>query len=448
MVHFTLTITKRRAFTIILAITAIMVIDSTIINYFGFNIRELPTSSYVGIFVTFAILFVVIVIILISFVKAKDSEPRLKRGLAVKSSFIIVSLALCSLIGVLIIIIQPTMALRSYSILSLFAAVYVSHISALFFIIYLVITLVHWLITKKNKILSLYAISFTLTAITIITSLIYATYVLSYQPSNIRPSSIHNSLIALPRSELAIYFGPTLDAISVISFVSVWMASAVLLNTYSSRIGKVKYWMIISVPLVYFLFPFEKSFVDIFQPLTISSPVLFGAIYFLFFSATKQIGALFFSLAFITASTLIAKGEMQKYLLITAIGIAVLFGSIEIDTLLYATYPPFDLVTISFMPMGAYLVFTGITVSATLLARDKELRKDFYKTAMSQLSLLKTIGVTQMERELIKSYKSVEKRTRLEEIETTSNFDSEDVREILRDVLNELYSKPKIKSEF
>ena len=89
-----------------------------------------------------------------------------------------------------------------------------------------------------------------------------------------------------------------------------------------------------------------------------------------------------------------------------------LYGSIEIDTLLYTTYPPFGLVTISFMPMGSYMVFTGIFLSATLVARDKEIRKEFYNTAMSQLTLLKTIGVTEMEKQLIKSYKSIEKRTR------------------------------------
>ena len=92
---------------------------------------------------------------------------------------------------------------------------------------------------------------------------------------------------------------------------------------------------------------------------------------------------------------------------------AIVFGSIEIDSLLYATYPPFGLVTISFMPIGSYLLFTGIFLSAALVARDKELRKQFYNTAVSQLSLLKTIGVTEMEKRLIKNYKSIEKPDRI-----------------------------------
>jgi len=59
---------------------------------------------------------------------------------------------------------------------------------------------------------------------------------------------------------------------------------------------------------------------------------------------------------------------------------------------------------VSFMPMGSYLLFTGILLSARLVARDKELRMEFYNTAMSQMSLLRTIGVTEMERQLMKGY--------------------------------------------
>src|SRR6476619_186586 len=146
---------------------------------------------------------------------------------------------------------------------------------------------------------------------------------------------------------------------------------------------------------------------------------------------------------------------MQKYLLISAIGMAILYGSLEIDTLLYATYPPFGVVTVSFIPMGSYLLFTGIFLSATLVARDKELRREFYNTAMNQLSLLKTIGVTEMEREMIKKYKSIDKRTRSLEVHSrfeeddvrealhglVDEMDKENVRELLHDVLTDVYSK-------
>jgi hypothetical protein len=460
MIQYNLKITKRRALMVIIFAISIMVLDTTIVKYIAFSNKEYPSSMYVSIFVSLVILFVIAVIVLLGFVKSKNSESGSKRGLSVRNTYLIIAVTQLSLIITMAIIIEPTIALKSYKTLSLLAVVFISHISAVFFLIMLVLTLVDSILAKGDRILSLYTISFSLTTIAIMTSLVYATYTLSHQPSNIRPLSIHNSFIGLPRSELAIYFGPTLDIISIISFVSVWIASAVLMSTYKRRIGKIRYWTITSIPLIYFLFPFEKNVVDIFQSLSASSPFLYGVMNVIIFSATKQIGAFFFSLVFLAASTLVTKHEMQKYLLITGIGMAILYGSIEIDTLLYATYPPFGAVTASFIPMGAYLVFTGILRSSTLVARDSELRREFYNSAKSQLTLLKTIGVTEMEKELIKKYKSIDRRTR--SLEEYSRFEKDDVkealhglvddldkdkaREILHDVLTELYSKTKDKS--
>jgi hypothetical protein len=455
MIQFDLKITRRRALMVIIFAISIMVIDSTIVKYIAFSTKEYPTLVYVSVFVTLAVVFAGIIIVLLGFVKSIDRESGIKRGLSVKITYLIIAVTQLFLIIAMVIIIQPTIAFKTYNTLSLLAVVYISHIMAFFFLIMLVVTLVDWIKTKRDRVLSLYTISFSLTAIAILTSLIYATYALSHQPSTIRPTGFHVSLMNLPRGELAMYFGPALDIISILSFISVWIASAVLLSTYSKRIGKIRYWAIISIPLIYFLFPFEKNVVDIFRSLVVSSPVLYGVLNVTIFSATKQIGALLFSLVFLATSTLVTKQEMQKYLLICAIGMAILYGSIEIDTLLFATYPPFGVVTISFMPMGSYLLFTGILLSARLVARDKELRREFKNVAMSQLGLLKTIGVTEMEKQLIKTYKSVDKHTRSlgegtrfekDDIREAlhglvDEMDKENVREILHDVLTEVYSK-------
>lgn len=444
---------------VILVAISLMVIDSTIVKYIAFSNKEYPTTVYVSIFSTLAVLFIATVIVLLRFVKSGNSEPGLKRGLSVKTTYLIIAVTQILLISIMVMIIQPTIAFKSYNTLSLLAVVFISHITALFFLIMLVLTLVDWIMSKRDRILSLYTISFSLTAIAIMTSLVYTEQVLSHQPSNIRPSSFHGSMLNLPSAELAMSFGPVLDIISILSFVSVWIASAVLLSTYSTRIGKIRYWAIISIPLIYFLFPFEKNVVDIFRSLVVSSPVLYGVLNVTIFSATKQIGALLFSLVFLAASTLVTKHEMQKYLLICAIGMAVLYGSIEIDTLMFATYPPFGVVTVSFMPIGSYLLFTGILLSARLIARDKELRMEFYRSATSQMSLLKTIGVSEMEKQLMKDYKSIDKRTRSVEKDSiyekdnvkealhglVDEIDTEKAREILHEVLTEVYEKSRPK---
>jgi hypothetical protein len=461
MVQFSINITRKRALMVIFAAVSIMIIDSTIVNYVVYSTQKLPSRTYVSIFITLALLFTGISFVLLGFLERKELGSGLKSALGIKNSYLIIWVSQFSLIAILAIIIQSTVALKSYNILLLFAATYVSHISALFFLLLLVLSLVVWIMVRMNKVLLLYSVSFSLLALTIILSLIYATIVLMNQPSLIKPYPIQSSLYSLPRADLAIYFGPILDIISVLSFVLVWIVSAFLLSTYVRKLGKARYWTLMALPLLYFLFPFEIYFLNIFHPLISSSPVSFAVINSIIFGATKQIGGLFFSFAFLVASALLQKYVIHKYLLISAVGTAILFGSIDIDSLLYATYPPFGLVTISFMAIGSYLVFTGITNSAVLVARDKVLRKEFYRNAMSQLDLLRAIGVTQMEKELIQNYKAIDKRTRsLEEHSTfekddvkealhglVDDLDKEKAREILHDVLTEVYLKSRTKNK-
>jgi nitric oxide reductase activation protein len=66
-------------------------------------------------------------------------------------------------------------------------------------------------------------------------------------------------------------------------------------------------------------------------------------------------------------------------------------------------------------------------------------RKEFYKSASSQLSLLKTIGVSQMEKELEKQIKSVEQKVTSETDDDIPELEEENVERILHELLNELY---------
>jgi hypothetical protein len=124
---------------------------------------------------------------------------------------------------------------------------------------------------------------------------------------------------------------------------------------------------------------------------------------------------------------------------------AIVFGTFEISPLQYHVYPPYGFITQAFIPLGAYLLYVGIFTSAKNISRDSELRKELHKSAVSQLSLLKSIGVSQMEKELEEKVKFMYKRSGVSEkeegaqFEEESHLEGENVKEILHDVLNELY---------
>jgi len=124
-----------------------------------------------------------------------------------------------------------------------------------------------------------------------------------------------------------------------------------------------------------------------------------------------------------------------------AIGIAVVFSSIEINSLLYAAYPPYGVLTIMLMPLGSYSLFIGLFASARLSSQDKKLRKEFFQSAEKQLALLQTIGKVQMEKELEKSLKSILRRPSILEESKDDYRSEENVRELVQEVLDELRSK-------
>ena len=191
--------------------------------------------------------------------------------------------------------------------------------------------------------------------------------------------------------------------------------------------------------MVYYIFPFQSYFSDAFFSALPSSPISFSILYVLIFSATKQVGAVLFGMAFWTASSLIHEEVIRKSLLMSSIGIVILFGSLEIAPLQYHVYPPFGLVTETFLPLGAYLLLVGIFISAKNVSRNALVRREFYKKAESQLTLLRTIGVSQMEKELESEVKSIGKNINSFSTKVDLEMEEQDIKATLHDVLNELY---------
>jgi hypothetical protein len=228
-----------------------------------------------------------------------------------------------------------------------------------------------------------------------------------------------------------------------------WIATAMLLNQYRYRMGSIKYFSAVCIPLIYYIYPFQGYFGDALFPLLISSPIIYGTIYVLIFSATKQVGAVFFGLGFWFASGLVYDNRVRKSLIVSSIGMVILFSSIALAPLQYSLYPPYGLITEAFIPLGAYLLLVGIFTSAIHVSRDAVIRKELYRSALNQLDLLRSIGTSEMEKEFEGRVKYLEKVHRISEIPERSKIEEgievENVKKILHEVLEEVHSKDRKK---
>src|SRR5215207_8979562 len=364
------------------------------------------------------------------------SYASISRGLRYSNSIMIAAQILT--ISLISLIILQILITNQYSITSLRVQTYISHISAAVILSFLVFMFGRWLASKRNYTVAIYTLSFLLVGINLIVSLIYLDAYFSVSPKpDVSSYPIVSYVTNLSPSITTELFSHLSDILSLTSFLFLWLATANLLKQYRHKLGRVRFLVLMGLPLIYYVYPFQSFFGDPLFPLLQSVPPSFSITYVLIFSATKQVGALLFSFAFLTAYSLINDEHVRKSLLMSAIGIAILVGSIEITPLQYHVYPPYGFITMAFLPLGTYLLFAGILVSAKNISRDAKLRRQFYKRAESQLNLLRAIGISEMEKEIMQ-VRSLEDNIVVSAPEPETLSD-EKVREIIHDVLSELY---------
>ena len=78
-------------------------------------------------------------------------------------------------------------------------------------------------------------------------------------------------------------------------------------------------------------------------------------------------------------------------MILTAYGLVIFFASNQAIILTYGIYPPFGLITISFLGAGAYLLFVGIYSSSISVAQDISLNK-MLKQQVTKFGLIENIG--------------------------------------------------------
>lgn len=148
-----------------------------------------------------------------------------------------------------------------------------------------------------------------------------------------------------------------------------------MLNHYSRVFGRVKFWLILSVPLAGFIigttfwFLLLPSLSSIFDEKAIPYTMMaFGGI------LTE---GFLLGFAFVLVSrSMRKKGRhtLSEYLIVSAIGITILFVSFFANPSA-GSYLPFGSPSTSFFGFGAYLFFAGVYFSASSITSDMSLRQ-------------------------------------------------------------------------
>jgi hypothetical protein len=188
----------------------------------------------------------------------------------------------------------------------------------------------------------------------------------------------------------------------LVAFYLKWGGTAIILYHYSHRFGRVKYWTLLSLPLIYFSLLIAYDY-NLFGE--VSDSFLFGILVTL----NSTWGGILFYMAFRLASKSYEKNErFRNYLLMAGFGFMLFFSGSQANLIAFV-YPPWGYATVSVYGLGTYLILMGLYLTAKSVAQDEELKETIKRSTLAESKFLHSIGTSIEEREKILMEKALAK---------------------------------------
>jgi hypothetical protein len=446
----TILIKKRRIFLLLLVtiIVAILIVDISILKIAGFGGWQFGHEwQSVILFISMSSIFAVAQYFILGFIKATtEKELRIVIGnrLTLAAFHKVIWATHYVLTAILGLVILQVVLFSYYNSIAVTAATTISYVIAFALMALLSYNFFLWFnrnrsMRRSDLTVFLYAISSAALAINLAVSLAMI-YELSQYKSEIvypRVSQMHVT------GTLDIELNSLYTITSILGFVLMWGATAVVLRSHSRRIGQAKYWILVSIPLVYFVSQFLTLFLNQLTYIVALYPILFT----LLFVFTKPAGSILFGTAFLTIakSSVPHQSAVRDYLTLAAFGVMLFFVSTQ-NTVAQMAYPPFGLIGALFVGLSAYLMFLGLYSSAISVSHDVKLRQSIRNSAAKESEVLDSIGTAEMEHELQKRVLKVVKDhadTMVEETGVQASLGEQEIKEYLEIVVDEIkHTKP------
>ena len=204
----------------------------------------------------------------------------------------------------------------------------------------------------------------------------------------------------------------------------------------------------VSIPLLFQLFSFVIR-----SPDFVTDPNMVQIIYSKQFQFILGIGyqvsGLFFAIGFLIISMKMKRKKLKAYLIISAIGIASLFSSMQPGMPFYTSLSTFW--TCYPYVFGIIIIYAsrGNTRSAPYISNDSELRREISKGLDPESDILKKMGSAEMQREIERRILPLADKVKMStDIEYANlDMDREELKMLIDDVLNEVYRGPHTKKK-
>jgi hypothetical protein len=433
---------NRGLFIVVAAIVTITTVDVSLLRSYSF-FANIDYAFNTQIFFALATTAIMLQYIVLKFIRGNVAQTVRSRRDKSSTVLRIVTLIQYCLVIVIAFATLQVLFLSHYAVITLLIATALSYGVAFAMMGLLARRFISWFRIKRDAITTLYLVFSIMLGSTAVIVLALNADVLLQIPQERGPS------LGL---SYAVFDGhPVRNAINVFyfifaigTFIVTWIATYLLLQHYSRKVGRAGYAIMVSIPLVYFLSQFFPFYLDVFEPLIRENPVMMGFFFSMIFSLSKLVGGVMFGAAFWSIARKMTHSQIiRNYLAMSACGFVLLFSSEQAILLIAPSYPPFGLITISFVGLAACMILHGIYSAAVSVSHDIELRRailGFVNTNRAAI-LFDSIGEAQMEKEIQEKVMEITRDTTKSLIKQSGISPSvvdDDIKIFLKEVIEEV----------
>jgi hypothetical protein len=357
-----------------------------------------------------------------------------------KAVVIIAILLQYAAVGILIIILFQIIFTSEYNVYLLETIVGINLITSSVLLAILSSRFLRTFKKSPSKVVLAYIISIAILSLSDIITFIYVDNFLQRKPDYIT-SQFNPWASYSPTASPNVVFA--YQIIGIVSFVALWIATVLLTNHYASK-TKTKYWIMVSLPIIYFASIYLIVYLEhlqLLEHLGVQDNPLYSYIYNLFLNTVRTAGGIMFGIAFFVLSKIIMHTQLKKSIVISGAGLVLLFSANASSLIIMTLYPPWGIISATFSIIGSYLLIIGLDSATFYLATDASLRRIIAKLPQQEYDLLKSLGYSETENIVTSKVKNVSKQV-YHEIEFDNLFytssEHTNIQEYINKVLTEV----------
>jgi hypothetical protein len=228
----------------------------------------------------------------------------------------------------------------------------------------------------------------------------------------------------------------------MLAFTTMWIGTALLFAQYYSKLGKLKFILMVTSPLIFFIGQFF-TVINFFYPFIDSKSFSFVFYYSLVFSFSSVIGSIIFGAGFWLLGKSVYNSNVRGYLNITGYALIMFFASAT-ATVVHTPLPSFGIVAISLVGFSSYLVLYGLYSTAISVSQDADLRKKIKKSTEAHVKLLGNIGAAQLQDQIetkVAEVADVLQKELKEESGISTSITQDEIKDYVKSVIHEISEK-------